>query len=208
VSDVQHPSGLGYEAPLAGQLAFTEATPARSPWRKRLLVGGLLLIILLLAGAGAAAGYFAWTNKERADRWEARATSLGANVEALNEVVLGRTEDLNERTEELNRMAAKVEQAERAIARSERDVRSLERRQRQLASEKAEVEDARGALALEAAAIEDVASAYIDCKNGLSELLAYVLAEDFLTASTIVGRVDADCVSADGTLESYLATYG
>lgn len=176
--------------------------------RRRLLFGGLVLAFLLLAGAGATAGYLAWTNKARADDWQARAARLEDNVEALDDVVLARTKDLNERTEDLNRMAAKVQQAEQAIARSEKDVRSLERRQRQLASEKAEVEDARAALALEAAAIEDVASAYIDCKNGLTELLNYVLAEDYLTAGTIAGRVDAECLTAERTLESYLTAYG
>ncbi|MGH3022603.1 MAG: hypothetical protein ACRDNI_03010, partial [Gaiellaceae bacterium] len=180
----------------------------RSPRRRLLLVGGLVLAFLLLTAAGAGAGYVAWTNKARADDWQARAELLQGNVEALDEVVLARTEDLNERTEELNQMASKVRNAEDAVARSEGDVRSLERRQRRLASEKAEVEDARAALALEAGAIEDVASAYIDCKNGLAQLLNYVLAEDFSAAGTIVGQVDSDCTAAETTLESYLATYG
>lgn len=205
--DVNEQDPYAADPPGPGHLASGQAGPGRSR-RRHVLVAGLVLVFAVLVTAGATAGYLAWTNKSRADDWQARAELLEGNVEALDEVVLARTEDLNERTEELNRMAAKVQQAERAIARSEQDVRSLERRQRRLASEKAEVEDARAVLALEAEAIEDVASAYIDCKNGLTELLNYVLAEDYATAGTIVERVDADCVAAEGTLESYLAAYG
>jgi septal ring factor EnvC (AmiA/AmiB activator) len=186
---------------------LTQPDP-RSPWRRRLLVAGLASAFLVLAGAGAAAGYLAWTNKERADDWEARSARLERNVGALNEVVIARTESLNERTEELNALAARVKRAERAIRRSEADVRSLELRQRQLANEKAQVEDARAAIAAERGAIEDVALAYIDCKNGLTELLNHILADDFSMASTIFERVDADCQTAEGELSGYLAAYG
>lgn len=111
-----NPSGVA--APLAGQLAFAEASTAGSPWRKRLLIAGTVLAFLLLAVAGVGAGYLAFTNDERADRWQARAETLDQNVKALKDVVLERTENLNERTEELNAMAVKVQRAETAIVRS------------------------------------------------------------------------------------------
>ena len=112
-------------------------------------------------------------------------------------------------------MAARVEQAQRAITRSEADVRSLERRQRRLANEKAQVEDARAQLALERDAIAEeadvlgnVAAAFVTCKNGLVELLNYVLADNDGAAAAIVGRVDGDCEVAEGELSSYIAAYG
>jgi len=202
--NTQDPDGL---QPLPG-LAFTEGETPQSPWRRRLLIGGVALTVLLLAATAAGATYVAWTNKDRADRWEARAAILERNVAALDEAVITRTEDLNERTSELNRMAAIVKKAEHAIKRSEADVKNLERRQRALAAEKAEVEDARAALALEADALEAVAQAYVDCKTGLVELLNYVLDDDYYSAGAVVGSVRSDCDSADASLDGYLATFG
>ena len=75
-------------------------------------------------------------NRDAADRWQTRAGTLERTLTA-------RTRQLNTRTEALNRTAA-------ALKRSEADVRTLERRQRELANEKAQVEDARGALELQA----------------------------------------------------------
>ena len=183
-------------------------TRSRPPWRKRLLLGGLVLCFLLLAGAGAAAGYLAFTNKERADLWEARAVDLEGDVAALERVVAERTDDLNERTDDLNAMAAKIVQAERTIARSEADVRSLEQRQRRLANEKAQVEDARAALALQASAMEDVAGAFIECNDGLVEYLGYIVEEDYVSASSEYGRINGYCQDAEDRLAQYLATQG
>jgi TolA-binding protein len=184
--------------------------PQRTPSRRGrpLLIGALALAFLLVAVAGSVAGYVAWENRERADRWEGRADELERNVRSLNAILVERSDALNERTEELNAMAAKVRRAERAVSRSEADVRSLEDRQRQLANEKAQVEDARAALAAEAKALEDVATAFITCKNGLVELLNSVLEEDFATASSISDRVDGQCETAEGELSAYLAAYG
>jgi septal ring factor EnvC (AmiA/AmiB activator) len=172
------------------------------------VIAALAAGFLLLGIAGGVAGYLAWTNRERADDWAARAAELERAVESLNAVLVERTGDLNERTEELNAMAGKVRRAERAISRSESDVQALERRQRQLANEKAQVEDARAAVASEAAAIEDVANAFITCNDGLVELLNYVLAEDYGSADATYPRVDSDCDVAEGELSAYLADYG
>ena len=188
--------------------APVDTAQSRQPWRKRVLLGGLVLCFLLLAGAGAVAGYLAFTNKERADLWEARAAELEGEVAALEGLVAERTDDLNERTEDLNAMAAKIVQAERAIARSEADVSSLEQRQRLLANEKAQVEDARAALALQASAMEDVASAFIECNDGLVEYLGYIVEEDYLSASSEYDRISGYCQDADDRLAGYLAGQG
>jgi septal ring factor EnvC (AmiA/AmiB activator) len=181
--------------------------PAGSLRRRRLLFGGIAFAVCLFLIAGSTAGYLAWTNKARADDWQGRAAQLEANVTELEETINERTQELNERTEDLNQMAAKVTAAARAIARSESDVKLLERRQRQLANEKAQVEDARAQLALQTATIEDVASAFITCKDGLTQLLSFVLAQDYFSANSIVGRVRADCDTAEARLDSYFANY-
>lgn len=198
---------MGEQPTLPGlKLPAIEREPTR--WRRRLLIGAITLaIVLVVAGVGAA-GYLAWENGARADRWEGRAAELEINVESLNDVLLERSDALNERTEELNSMAAKVQVAEQTIARSEADVRSLERRQRRLANEKAQVEDARAALALEADALGTVASAFITCKSGLDEYLGYVLAGNGGAANAVAGRVSSDCGAAESELSSYLARYG
>ena len=193
---------------LVSEYRFEPPQPAPSGRRRPLLIGALALAFLLLAIAGSVAGYVAWENRERADRWESRADELERNVRSLNEILVERSDALNERTEELNAMAATVRRAERAVSRSEADVRSLEDRQRQLANEKAQVEDARAALAAEAEALQDVANAFITCKNGLVELLGHVLDEDFAAASSVSSRVDGQCETAESELSAYTAAYG
>jgi chromosome segregation ATPase len=156
---------------------------------------------------GGAAGYLAWTNKSRADDWHAQAVKLQADSNRLQAALDQRTKTLNERTEDVNTLAAKVADADEAIQRSEGDVKRLERRQRQLAAEKANVEDARAALALQAVALEDVASAYITCKQGLTQALGYIAANDYYGLSAIANGVDADCAAADNALRSYTNSY-
>jgi septal ring factor EnvC (AmiA/AmiB activator) len=186
-----------------GQLALASDTTHRYSRHRYVIWSAVCLAFAFMA----ALAFLAWTNKARADDWEARAAELAATAERLDETLDDRTIELNERTEDLNDLAEKVTAAEEAISRSEADVKRLERRQRQLASEKANVEDARAALALQTAAIEGVASAYLDCTNGLTELLTHVLAENYGAATVIVGRVEADCSGAESSLDAYLATY-
>jgi septal ring factor EnvC (AmiA/AmiB activator) len=176
--------------------------------RRRLIISGLCLAVFMLVAAGGVAGYLAHSNKQRADQWADHAFLLQENLGSLEAELEERTGDLNQRTEDLNAMASKVQEAETAITRSEADVRSLEKRQRRLANEKAQVEDARAELAVQTGALEDVASAYIDCKSGLIELLNYILADDYATANAIVASVDGDCAHADDSLSGYLARYG
>jgi septal ring factor EnvC (AmiA/AmiB activator) len=208
VSDGEPELTLPEASALPGQLTITETEATNSPWRRRLLLGGIALAFVLLVAAGASAGYLAWTNKVRADDWESLAAQLELNIAELEDNLDVRTEELNERTEDLNQMAAKVTAAEQLIERSEADVKRLERRQRQLANEKAQVEDARAALALETETIADVASGQIDCRRGLEELLFYVANQDYFAANAILRRVRADCNTADAALDAYLARYG
>jgi hypothetical protein len=201
------PSGDGQPGrPAVPELVVPAVAPAR--WRRRLWVSLLVLVFVALAGFGGAAGYLAWQNSERATLWQERAVRLEGNVVQLNSVLSDRSSTLNERTRELNTMAVKARAAQRALRRSESDVASLARRQRELANEKAQVEDARAAVAAEATALRGVASATIDCKNGVVELLGYVLNDDYDSASYSVDDVRADCDYAAETLQNYNSTYG
>jgi septal ring factor EnvC (AmiA/AmiB activator) len=110
------------------------------PVRRR-FVQTAALGLVLAACVGLA--YLAWSNYDRADRWKARSTRLERNAEALNTLLIQRSNSLNARTRELNGMAGKVRRATRTLRRSEQDVASLSRRQRELANEKAHVEDER-----------------------------------------------------------------
>lgn len=193
---------------MEGQLELTDTLvkhrAGRAQWLRFVLIGTVLALVIL----GSSAGYLAWSNKARADDWEARSEQLENTAAELDRSLDSRTKTLNERTVELNGLAEKVADAEVAIERSEADVKRLERRQRQLAAEKADVEDAEAALALQTNAIEGVAAAYVRCKGGLTTLLQYVLAEDYLNASVIAPSVESDCSNADSALQSYLADYG
>lgn len=170
----------------------------------RLLVG-ILAAGLLFALAGS--GYLAYSNKDRADRWERRTVALERNVDELNGLLVERTNTLNARTRELNRMAITVKSQQRALERSEADVSSLSERQRALAAEKAAVEDSRAQLAVQASALGDVADAFVDCKDDLVELLGYVLRDDYFSADAVIDRVIGDCQYAESALSSYNSAY-
>jgi septal ring factor EnvC (AmiA/AmiB activator) len=182
-----------------------EHPAVRSARRRR----NALIALAVAAGAGLAAlGFVAWSNYDRADRWEHRAARLERNADELNRLLIDRSGQLNARTRELNIMGAKVSQARDTIARSEADVSALEARQRELANEKAQVEDARAAMSEERDAITNVASAYIQCKSGLVDLLQYLANDDYESASYYSDSVDGDCAAAEASLQSYLSTYG
>lgn len=176
----------------------------RAPWWAILAV--LLAIAALIVAGGAS--YLAYDNLQRADDWEARAFRLERNTEQLNGLLSERSTQLNERTSELNTLAATVARQQSALSRSESDVASLTERQQRLAAEKARVEDERAQLQIQASALDGVASAFVDCKDGLVELLGYVLDDDFASAGVIVDRVSADCDYAENSLASYRARYG
>ena len=162
-----------------------------------------IAIVLAVAAPTAAAGAASWvafTNKDRADRWEARSSQLQSNVYALNALVIRRTALLNARGAQLNVMARKVTRAQNALSRSEGDVASLEVRQRQLANEKAQLEDERAALT-------EVASAFITCKGDLENVIQAVGNSDYAWIETYADTIDSECSSADSSLQSFLAAY-
>ena len=156
----------------------TEPAPRRArPW-----AWGVAVAIVLLAGAGIYFAVAANRNRESAERWQRRAGSLQGTLTA-------RTRQLNTRTAALNRTAA-------ALKRSEADVRTFERRQRELADEKAQVEDVRGALEIQASSLARLAGEQRDCTSGLTELLNRYAAEDFDWVDANAGSVGQTCQTA------------
>jgi len=183
------------------------APELRRRWPARIVVPVAAAIVAVLVALGGSS-YLALSNKSRADRWQERSSVLERNIDELNRLLLDRSDALNSRTSELNRMAAKVRKEEAALNQSEADVSSLAARQRALANEKAQVEDSRAQLVVQTAAIETVAQEMTACKDGLAQLLGYVLDQDYSSASSIVYGVRSDCDSAESALSDYSATYG
>jgi hypothetical protein len=182
------------------------ATPQR-PLRRRWPLLLAAVVVLLVVAALSTTGYLAYSNKSRADRWEARSLALERNVDELNVVLVERSNALDARTRELNRIARTVKAQQRALRRSEADVSSLSSRQRALAAEKAAVEDSRAGLAIQASSLEDVADGFVDCKDGLVDLLGYILDEDYFSANAVIGGVADDCQYAESALSSYNSIY-
>ena len=175
--------------------------PARAHSRRGLRLAVAIGAVLIIAAGVSLLGLLAWTNYERANRWEQRAAQLDRNVTALNDIVIERSEQLNARTRELNEMAETVTRSQRALDRSEDDLAQLSERQRELANEKAQLEDAQAAL-------QQAASAFATCKGGLIELIGYVVQDDYASANYYVDQVDANCNYADQAFSDYLTRYG
>jgi hypothetical protein len=180
--------------------------PPAAKRRRGWLVPSIIALVALIAVT--AVGSLAYSNKNRADRWEARAFRLERNTEQLNGLLTERSTQLNERTRELNQIAKKFARQQGALTRSESDVASLSERQRQLAAEKAAVEDSRAALTVQARALDGVASALVVCNDGLIELLGYVFQGDDASVSAVIDGVAADCDSAELGLTEYRVRYG
>lgn len=170
-----------------------------------------ILAVLLAAAAiivASGAAYLAYDNLNRAEDWEARAFRLERNTEQLNGLLSERSTQLNERTRELNRIAAKVTRQQNALAESESDVQTLSARQRALAAEKAAVEDSRANLAVQAAALENVADALVACNGGLFQLFGFLVEGDQASADAIVDSVSVDCAAAESRFSEYRFRYG
>jgi hypothetical protein len=150
--------------------------------------------IVALAGVASYFVYAARENRDAADRWQTRAGTLQRTLTA-------RVRQLNTRTEALNKTAA-------ALRRSEADVKTLEGRQRELANEKAQVEDARGALELQTTSLATIAGEQRDCTTGLAELLNRYAAEDFAWVDANAGRVSATCEKAQNDFAAFQAQFG
>ena len=140
------------------------------------------IVVVVLAAVGIYFAYAAHGNRDNAKRWQQRAGTLERSLTA-------RTRQLNTRTAALNRTAA-------SLKRSEQDVRTLERRQRELADEKAQVEDVRGALAIQASSLAQLAGEQRACTTGLSELLTRYAAEDFAWVDANAAAVGEACQRA------------
>jgi septal ring factor EnvC (AmiA/AmiB activator) len=194
------------ETPAPRPAAARPAPHATSRSRAGLIIAILVVLVLLAALAGV--GALAYSNKTRADGWEARAFRLERNTEQLNGLLIERSTQLSERTTEVNRLAAKVTRQQNALTRSESDVASLSQRQRELAAEKARVEDSRAELQVQSTVLKSVANSFVECKDGLVALLGYVIQEDNAAASRIVDGVAADCSTAESSLARYRARYG
>jgi chromosome segregation ATPase len=152
-----------------------------------------LAIVALAVGAGYFV-YAAHVNRDAADRWRSRAGTLERTLTA-------RTRQLNTRTQALNRTAT-------ALKRSEADVQSLEDRQRQLASEKAQVEDARGALELQTSSLATIAGEQRQCTSELTELLNRYAAEDYAWVDANAAGVSATCEQAQSDFAAFQAQFG
>ena len=155
------------------------------------------MIAVAIVALGAVAVYFVYAareNRDAADQWESRAGRLQRTLTA-------RTHQLNTRTDALNRTA-------RALKRSEADVVALESRQRQLASEKAQVEDARGALELQASSLATIAGEQRQCTSELTELLNRYAAEDYAWVDANAAGVSATCEQAQSDFAAFQAQFG
>ena len=155
------------------------------------------MIAFAIVALGGAATYFVYASKENrdaADRWRTRAGTLERTLTA-------RMRQLNTRTEALNKAAA-------ALKRSEADVTELSKRQRELANEKAQVEDARGALELQTTSLATIAGEQRDCTTGLAELLNRYAAEDFAWVDANAATVSATCEKAQTDFAAFQAQFG
>lgn len=174
-------------------------------WRTRPLV--LVAVAVVVAAVGALT-FAVKTNRDRAEDWRQRAIAAEEIVEGQRVVIGQRSQALNRRTLQVNRLAEKLRTTRTALRRSEGDVTSLARRQRELANEKARVEDERRQLQAQQAALELVASDFIDCNDGLFDVLGAVLDEDWTWVSIYVRSRLSSCTDASSSLDVYRSQFG
>ena len=187
----------GLKLPSTAGAAPVEHNARRFLSRKRALI--LLSAIAVVLAAVAGWAIFAMhANEQRALSWQRRAQKLQANSTQLEALLTARTSLLNQRIDQLNRLAGRLRVSQVALNQSQGDVSSLEERQRQLANEKAQLQDQQRAL-------DNVAGAYVSCKQDLVQLLADV-ANGYDTTYPY-GTANTDCTNADTSLQSYLSAY-
>lgn len=173
-------------------------------------VAKVVLAVLLVLALGAI-GTLAWATKSNADRaegWRIRAIAAGEIVEGQRILIGQRSQALNRRTTQVNTLARKLRATRVALRRSEGDVSSLARRQRELADEKAQVEDARRQLETQQGALESVASGFIECNDGLFDLLDAVLDQDWGWVSIYATDRLSGCTTASARLDVYIRQFG
>lgn len=80
--------------------------------------------------------------------------------------------------------------------------------QRRLDATRARIEADRAELQAQANVLQVIATAFQSCRSGTQQLLGYVLADDYVTASAVMDAVFIRCTTADDRLEAYHSTYG
>lgn len=170
----------------------------RSRFRKNRMPLLLSAVALVLAGLTAWALYAMHVNEVRAHAWEKRAHVLQHDESQLQSLLTARTRLLNERIDQVNGLARKLRRSQVALGQSQGDVSSLEVRQRELANEKAQLQD-------QQAALDQVASNYVTCKQDLIQLLSDV-ANGYDT-SYDYSAANSDCSNADSSLQGYLSSW-
>jgi septal ring factor EnvC (AmiA/AmiB activator) len=158
---------------------------------------GAALICLVVAALAGATLYFALTS--RANRQSA--TSWRHHAQQSDRLLAARTHQLNARSTALNRVTEQ-------LARSEGDVKQLVARQQTLANEKAQVEDQRGAMVVQASQLASLADEQRTCSDGLSRLLSEFAAGDYAAVQADASTVDADCATARTDFAAFQNQYG
>jgi hypothetical protein len=162
-------------------------------WLRRIAV---VLVVAAFAALAGGVVYFSdasRSNHRAAVDWRTRAITS-------DKLLSARTHQLNERSTALNRTAD-------SLARSERDVETLEDRQRALATEKALVEDQRGALVVQTSQLAELADDQRACSDGLAQLLNDFAAGDYDAVEVFAPIVGEDCRSAREHFAAFQATY-
>ena len=181
--------------------------PTRRPgagWRSKALLPMVLASVLTITVLVVLVG----RNGSRAEDWQRRSKQQSGSIAELQRVLGTRSSELNFRIRQVNKLTASVRRSQTALGRSESDVSSLAYRQRQLADEKAQVEDERAQLEVESNSLASIAGAFLDCNDGLNDLLSKVLGGDRAGASQIYDAVVSDCQIADDELSAYQNRYG
>jgi hypothetical protein len=160
--------------------------------RKRPSRAGVIVTTLALVALAGATLYFAFAshaNRQSAQKWRTHA-------EQSDKLLSARTHQLNTRSTALNRAA-------KALSRSQADVKTLESRQRSLANEKAQVEDQRGAMVIQANELATLAGEQRDCSNGLTQLLNAFAAGDYATVNANSDAVGSACQKAQQDFDAF-----
>jgi chromosome segregation ATPase len=153
-----------------------------------------VLIALSLLALAAGVAYFAHAahaNRRSAAAWRTEALRARALVAARTAQLNQRDAALNKATGELGRLNAQVS--------------SLETAQRSLANQKAQVEDQRGLIAIQASTLDQIAGEERTCNSELSTLLDQYAAGNYLWVTANAGTVSSDCQQAQSDFNAFNA---
>jgi hypothetical protein len=192
--------------PLAYQPVEFAAPPAderrRVRWR---LIAGVSVGLAVVAIVGAASIVAsrehdsAKRNAASASLWRGRADTVRATL-------------LTTRTQ-LDAARAQIGDTNTRLQGAQRSIRRLERRQRTLVNEKDQIADQRLALEQERKRLQaqstsllNVANGFIECSNGMSQLVQALAVNDVEWASANYPSISSSCDSAKATLDAYNAS--